>query len=107
MNELIIILKVVGWLIVVLIAAAILIPLSFYAYEKRTTSNRYRKVEASILFILLFWWAHGWDNSELYITAFWVISIMGFGFMHLLFWANPIKKTKKRKKTSQKRRKTQ
>ncbi len=100
MNELMIILKVIGAIVVCLIALAILIPLSFYAHKKRTTSNRYRKIEASVLFILLFWWAHGWDSSEMYLNFFWCITIVGFGFLHLLLWANPIKE-KKKKRTSQ------
>lgn len=104
MNELIIILKVILGIVLTLIGLVILISLSFYTYKKRTTSNRYRRIEFSILFIFFFWWAHGWDNSETYLTFFWGIAIMGFGFLHLLLWANPIKETKKRKKLSQKQR---
>lgn len=98
MSELIIILQAIGLVVLSLVALAILIPLIFYLHKKRTTSNIYRRIEATILFGLFAWWTHGWSTDEEYLLAYWIIIIMGFCFLHIMLWANPVKPKKVKKK---------
>ena len=89
-NEIILVLKIIGTIILSLGALAILLPLSFYADKKRKESYLYRHIEVSIFFVAFFWWAHSWDNSEIYLTWFWATTIIGFIITHILIHSMPL-----------------
>jgi hypothetical protein len=96
MNELLIILEAIGLVILCLIALAIIIPLIFYLHKKRTSSNLYKRIEATLFYGLFIWWTHSWIDWGDLLILYWMIMISGFCFLHLML-ANPVKKENKNK----------
>jgi hypothetical protein len=97
MNELLIILQAIGMVILVVIVLAIIIPLTFYLHKKRTTSNLYRRIEATLFFGLFVWWTHSWTDWGDLLIIYWTIIILAFCFLQIMLWANPVEKQKRSK----------
>lgn len=104
MSEMILIFKAIGFISLAIISLSILVPLSFYMYEKRQTSRVYRQIEFSIVFILISIWGHTWSNSIEYLQIYWIIVIMMFIIGSGLIWFSPLKREiKSRTKKERKR----